>query len=855
MGTKLHGVKCPRIGTVQRAPLPIAALALGLGAWPPDTGTTALVLTLAAFIIILFAALRLRRWTKAEHAARLRAERQAGLSEKLHQLVAAVSRAKTPGRVIEDCVPEFLQAVDAAAGAFILLGEGGRSGQVIRTVGCEEALTKSTFPLSTYPALERLVEQQAIGSFEAPALPGGADRVAALDALALQPTAVAIPLLAAGRAIAVLVMSFSETRSLAPDECELLLSAGRRTAEALVRARAHESSEQARIEAEAFRARAGVELRERQKAEAALRESETKYRALAARTTRLYTLSAALSESITVEAVATAIVRHGTIALGASTTSVALLSNDHTYFETLYGEEYAEPSAEPHGTFAADSGLCATDVIETLQPVFVSSFADYGERYWRSASIAASGGFASAAVLPLIVEDAAIGVLTVHFTAPVHFDNEYTALLMSVAQHCAQAIDRARLYDTAQRARADAETANRSKDEFLSIVSHELRTPLTAVLGWADMLRAGSLDAARTTRAVEAIFNNATRQAQLIEELLDISRIVGGRVVFEPRELDLGETIRGTIEAIMPQADAKGVDVRLGAHPSVAVLGDPRRLEQVFLNLLANAVKFTPAGGWVTVDVVDAVEGIDAVDKRAGKPVVEVRVTDSGVGIDPSFLPHVFEQFRQGDISTARSKPGLGLGLFIARQLLEAHGGNIRAESAGTDAGASFIVTLPLLAERSGHVPAVPSHADERRSGDRSIAPSLSGVRVLIVDDEPDVRELMVTALEQSGATVTSVGSAVDALAVLTRADVDVLLADIAMPGQDGYDLIRATRALPSLRARRIPAAAVTACARDDERQRVLAAGFQRHLAKPIQLDALLKTVASLAHGSAAVGR
>jgi CheY-like chemotaxis protein len=365
------------------------------------------------------------------------------------------------------------------------------------------------------------------------------------------------------------------------------------------------------------------------------------------------------------------------------------------------------------------------------------------------------------------------------------------------------------------------------------------------------MLRAGSLDAARTTRAVEAIFNNATRQAQLIEELLDISRIVGGRVVFEPHELDLGDIIHGTIEAIMPQADAKGVEVRLGAHPSVAVLGDPRRLEQVFLNLLANAVKFTPAGGRVTVDVIDVIDGIDI---RPGKPVVEVRVTDSGVGIDPAFLPHVFEQFRQGDISTARSKPGLGLGLFIARQLLEAHGGSIRAESEGTNAGASFIVTLPLLSERSGHGAAVPSHA-ERRSVDRLTAPSLSGVHVLIVDDEPDVRELMVAALEQSGATVTSVGSAVDALAVLTNADVDVLLADIAMPGQDGYDLIRATRALPSVRARRIPAAAVTACARDDERQRVLAAGFQRHLAKPIQLDALLQTVASLAHGPAGVGR
>ncbi|HVD91823.1 MAG TPA: ATP-binding protein, partial [Vicinamibacterales bacterium] len=793
--------------TVQYAPLTVALL---IGVWPPDTATTALILAVAVLIIMLVG-LRLRRWTNAEHAARLRAERQAALSEKLQQLVAAVSRARTPARVIEDCVPEFLHAVDGAAAAFIVLGDGGRSGEIVQTVACDEPFTRSPFPLSTYPALGHVAERHAIGSFDAPAslAPGlsGSDRgVPFLDALALQPTAVAIPLVTAGRTIAILVMSFGEARSLAPDERELLLSAGRRTAEALVRAQAHETSEHARVEAEDFRARAALDLRQRQKAEAALRESESKYRALAARTNRLYELSAALSESITVEAVATAIVRHGTIALGASATSVALLSVDRTWFETLYGEEYAEQPAESCGAFAADSGLCATDVIETRQPVFVSSFADCRERYWRSASIAASGGFASAAVLPLIVNDAAIGVLTVHFTAPVHFGHDYTALLVSVAQHCAQAIDRARLYDTAQRARAEAETANRSKDEFLSIVSHELRTPLTAVLGCADMLRAGSLDAARTTRAVEAIFNNAMRQAQLIEELLDISRIVGGRVVFEPRELDLGDTIQGSIEAIMPQADAKGVEVRFGARPSVAVLGDARRLEQVFLNLLANAVKFTPHGGWVTVDVI------------AGTPTVAVRVTDSGVGIDPVFLPHVFEQFRQGDISTARSKGGLGLGLFIARQLIDAHGGSIRAESAGLDAGTTFIVTLPLLSARAGQGSA--PAAGDRRYGGRSTAPSLSGVRVLIVDDEPDVRELMVTALERSGAIVTSVGSAVDALAVLSHADVDVLLADIAMPGQDGYDLIRATRALPSARARRIPAAAVTACARDDERQR-----------------------------------
>ena len=349
------------------------------------------------------------------------------------------------------------------------------------------------------------------------------------------------------------------------------------------------------------------------------------------------------------------------------------------------------------------------------------------------------------------------------------------------------------------------------------------------------MLRGGSLDAARTTRAIEAIFNNATRQTHLIDELLDISRIVSGRVVYDRHELDLAEILHGASEAVMPQAGAKGVELRAGTHPSVPVLGDPRRLEQVFLNLMANAVKFTPEGGRVTIDV------------TPGGHSVEVRVTDTGAGIEPAFLSHVFDRFRQGDNSTARTTGGLGLGLFIARQLIEAQGGTIRAESEGPNRGAVFIVTLPVLSARLGRESDAPEI--DRTAAQHEITgplPSLTGIRVLVVDDEPDVRELMVAALEGSGATVTSVGSAGEALKILARAQIDVLLADIAMPGQDGYDLIKATRALPWPRAANVPAAAVTACARDDERARALAAGFQRHLTKPIEPDVLVLTVAGL---------
>lgn len=802
--------------------------------WPADPRIAALLVG-AATLAFLYILRRLQKRTEVERAARLEAERKQALADNLQQLIAAVSRARTPSSVVEVSLPEFLHAIRAAAGAFVMVVEGGRSGEIVRAVGCDEPLTSAQFPLTAYPALASVTSRHAIASFDLPAAASpDSSRVPVLDSLASAPAAISIPLVTAGRAIAVLVVSFREARNFLPDEREFLLSAGRRTAEAYVRAQAYETAERARVDAEAFRTRADAELHERQKAEAALRESETKYRALAARTNRLYELSAALSESITVKAVAKSIVRHGKTAIGASAGAVAVLNEDRTRFETLYGEVYAEQPADGGDGFDASPGLCSTEAVETRRPVLISSFADCQQRYWRSASIAADGGFMSAAFLPLIVDDVAIGMLAFHFTAPVHFDEEYSALLMSVAQHCAQAIDRARLYETAQQARAAAEAANQSKDDFLSTVSHELRTPLTAVLGWASMLRNGSLDAPRVARAVEAIFNNATRQSQMIEELLDISRIVGGRVEFDLQQLDLSDVVSGAIESIMPQADAKGVELQLGQNPSVPVTGDPRRLEQVFLNLLSNAVKFTQPGGHVTVDVVP------------GTQTVEARVVDNGAGIDPAFLSHAFDRFRQGDNSTARSKGGLGLGLFIARQLIEAHGGTIRAESAGPGLGASFIVTLPVASARSTR--SVSAESALKVSEERDIAvPSLSGIRVLIVDDEPDVRELMAAALEQSGATVTSVGSAADALKVLSRAEVDVLLADIAMPGQDGYDLIKATRALPSSRAARVPAAAVTACARDDERQRALAAGFQRHVPKPVQPETLVRTVATLA--------
>ena len=302
-----------------------------------------------------------------------------------------------------------------------------------------------------------------------------------------------------------------------------------------------------------------------------------------------------------------------------------LLADDDTCFEMLSGD--APDRGERQRRFPAESGFCATQAAESRRPVFVGSFNELQEQFWRSASIAADGGYVSSATLPLLVEGTAIGVLAFNFTVPVNFDAEYQALLVSVAQHCAQALDRARLYDSAQRARAEAENANRLKDEFVSIVSHELRTPLNAMVGWTSMLQNGSLDSTTSARALQSIHDNATRQAKLIEELLDFSKLKSGRMTLDRDEIDLHDLLRGIVESIIPSVAAKGLDLEVPSVPSLRIYGDPRRLEQVFFNLLGNAMKFTPRGGRVSV-------AVRAVDRFA-----EIRVSDTGAGIDPGSCP------------------------------------------------------------------------------------------------------------------------------------------------------------------------------------------------------------------------
>ena len=732
------------------------------------------------------------------------------------------------------CLPELARAIDADTGAAFLLSVDSTVCELSQKIGYPELRTASAVALSI---VERSPLNDAIRRRELLVVASDAQREvnhrAASETIPeLREGDIVLPLMTDRRVVGAIVLAGMKGRILQSDEREFLIAAGRQAARAIDRAQLYETAERGRAEAEALRVDADAALDELRKAQEALHLSEARCRTLAARSNRLYAFSAGLSEAVALDAVAAVIVRQGKVVAGASAGSVALLTEDGSHFDVVYSEEYgAQPDARRR--LPVTRGLCSSAAVATKEPVFVGSFVEWQEKYPQSAAIAADGGYVSSAALPLLADSTAIGAVSFDFTVPVNFDEEYKALLASIAQHCVQAVDRARMYEAAEQARREAETANRLKEDFLSTISHELRTPLNAILGWAAMLRNGVVDARRSQRAIEAIFNNATRQGRLIEDLLDVSRIVAGRAAIDPQHVDLVENIRGAVEAMMPLAAGKGVALCFQPQSGMAVTADPRRLEQIFLNLLTNAVKFTPSGGRIDVDV------------RLCGQSAEVRVIDTGAGIEPAFLPHVFERFRQADSATTRTVGGLGLGLFISRQLVEAQGGRLEAESKGPGCGATFIVTLPAIEVAADgwtpHAPATtPSEQDEPM-------PSLHGLSVLIVDDEPDALEVMAAALQACGASVVSASSARDALQTLERDEVDLLLSDIAMPGEDGCELIRTIRAMPSFQLATIPAAAVTAHAGEDERERALAAGFQMHLSKPVQPAALARAVATLA--------
>ncbi|HEX6212359.1 MAG TPA: MASE1 domain-containing protein [Methylomirabilota bacterium] len=436
-------------------------------------------------------------------------------------------------------------------------------------------------------------------------------------------------------------------------------------------------------------------------------------------------------------------------------------------------------------------------------------------------------GMRSVMMVPIHGEDTVEGLIYVSRRRVAPFTEADEAVGQRLADHAAIAIRNSRLFAAERAARAEASAANRAKDHFLATLSHELRTPLNAMMGWLRMLRNPRLDDAQKTHAVDVIERNARLQAQLINDLLDVSRIIAGKLEMEKYAIDLVLVVQETVEAMRSDIEAKALTLGVSLDPATGeVLGDPMRLQQVVANLLSNAVKFTPQGG--RIDVRLARDGVHA----------RLSVADSGEGIEPRVLPYVFEPFQQADSTTTRTHQGLGLGLAIVRQLVEAHGGRVRAESAGLGAGATFTVELPIVAVRGTRGRGGAAIVAEPLGGAR-----LDGLRVLVVDDHGDARELLGVVLRERGAQVHLAGGVAEALDVMAGATIDVLVSDLAMPGADGYDLIAAVRAAGGSA---VPAVALTAYAGADVRERAIAAGFSAHATKPMNPDDLVELIAKL---------
>jgi signal transduction histidine kinase/CheY-like chemotaxis protein len=402
----------------------------------------------------------------------------------------------------------------------------------------------------------------------------------------------------------------------------------------------------------------------------------------------------------------------------------------------------------------------------------------------------------------------------------------------------------AEMLDTArsdlERALRTAEAASRAKDDFLATVSHELRTPLTPILGFARMLRSGQLDASNAERALASIERNAELQSHLIEDILDFARIIAGKLRLDVQPLDPAVVVEAAIDVVRPAATAKDVRLQVVLDPGAGpVSGDASRLQQVIWNLLTNAVKFTPKGGRVQVR-------LERVNSH-----IEITISDSGEGISPDFLPYVFDRFRQADNSISRRHGGLGLGLAIVRQLVEMHGGTVNVYSGGLEQGATFTVKLPRMIVHDSKLPEEDSSRQHPTAGKQAVAfacpPELVGIRVLVVDDEVDARELLAVVLKSCGSQVMIAATATEALEMVKRLKPDILISDIEMPGEDGYSLIGRVRALKPEDGSQVPAIALTAHARVEDRMRALSAGFQMHVAKPVEPAELVVVLASLA--------
>jgi len=549
------------------------------------------------------------------------------------------------------------------------------------------------------------------------------------------------------------------------------------------------------------------------------------------RTARLQRITAALSEAATPQQVADVVVNQGIAALGASAGSVTLLAEQGNYLNVIQATGYPKQVLDTWKSFPVSDAVPLAESVRTGKPIFLESPEVFAANYPQLAKAISVTGNCAFACIPLIVEKQVIGAMGLSFATTQAFAEEDQAFMLTLGQQCAQAIARAQLYEAERHARSEAETANRIKDEFLAVLSHELRTPLNPILGWAKLLRTRKNDEATTIRALETIERNAKLQAQLIEDLLDVSRILRGKLSLHIRIVDLKTTITAALETVRLAAEAKSIQLQtvLPNH-NLEVMGDGDRLQQIIWNLVSNAVKFTPAEGRVEVRL-----------EQVGF-AAQIQVIDNGKGITPEFLPHVFEYFRQADGKTTRVFGGLGLGLAIVRHLVELHGGTVSADSPGEGQGATFTVRLPLHKSAESSILSAESAQIDLATQDTLLA----GVRILLVDDQADVLEFFTFALEQYGAEVIAIASACEALEKLVQLQPDILLSDIGMPNMDGYMLLRQIRQLPPNKGGQIPAIALTAYAGEIDYKQAMAAGFQKHIPKPVDPADLALAIAKL---------
>jgi signal transduction histidine kinase/ActR/RegA family two-component response regulator len=563
-----------------------------------------------------------------------------------------------------------------------------------------------------------------------------------------------------------------------------------------------------------------------------LREAENLARAQAEEATRhlarLQRVTSALSRALTPDAIARVVATEMAEAVGAEQALLALPAENGTKLKLL--GLAGLPAAAPHPL------EIATDAPLPIVAAFHGRLVCLSSPSEIAAEFPAVPEPRAAAIVcvPLALGDQPLGAIGFGYRESQEFTPARRGLLDDIARQASLALEQSLLLQQAEHERQRAEMATRAKDEFLATLSHELRTPLTSILGWARMLQVGGIDERGRQQALATIERNAKLEVQLLEDLLDVSRIAAGKLQLDLRPVDLGAVILAAADVIRPAAEAKEIRLETEVDPSAgAVLGDPDRLQQVFWNLLSNAVKFTPRRGRVVVI------------QRRVENGVEVRVRDTGRGIGPEFLPFVFDRFRQAEKgSTTRTQRGLGLGLAIVRHLVELHGGSVAAESPGEGHGATFTVVLPVIGPRV-------EAAGEPKAFDEPAA-SLAGLRILLVEDEADTRELLTVILERAGAAVTVVASASDALRALeqsagTPAAYTMLVADIGLPGEDGYALVHRLRQLPPERGGGIPALALTAYATAQDRRRALTAGFHTHLTKPADPAEIIAAVARLA--------